>query len=182
MNTDHILADRLKQLRLKQAWSLDQLSAQSGVSRATLSRMENAEVSPTAHTLGRLCAVYNLTLSRLMMMVEASETPFLPRDEQPVWEDTRTGFVRRAVSPPSENMMCEILECTLAAGAQISYPRPARSGLEHHLVMLGGELTLEVDDTTFQLKPGDCLRYRLTGASTFSAHKSLGCKYHLVIV
>ena len=36
-----------------------------------LSRMENAEVSPTAQVLGKLCAVYGLTTSRLLYMVES---------------------------------------------------------------------------------------------------------------
>ncbi len=182
MNSDIVLARRLKELRLKQDWSLDQLAEQSGISRATLSRMENGDVSPTAHALGRLCAAYSLTLSRLMMMVETSDAPFVPREQQPVWEDPKTGFVRRSVSPPTENMMCEVLECTLSPGATITYPKSPKAGLEHHLVLLSGELTLEIEGTTYDLKTGDCLRYRLVGSSTFDAHKSRGCKYHLVIV
>lgn len=182
MNADTILAARLKELRLQQDWSLDHLSEQSTISRATLSRMENGEVSPTAHALGKLCAAYGITLSRLMMMVENQDTPLLRREEQPVWEDTQTGFIRRSVSPPSENLICEVLECTLSPGAKITYPKPSKPGLEHHLVLLSGELSLEVEETTYELEPGDCLRYRLFGSSKFEAHKSRGTKYHLIIV
>ena len=49
------LAQRLRELRHERGWSLDELAARSGVSRATLSRLENNEVSPTAAVLGRLC-------------------------------------------------------------------------------------------------------------------------------
>lgn len=182
MNTDESLAARLKELRLKQAWSLDQLSEQCNLSRATLSRIENGEVSPTAHALGRLCATYSLTLSRLMLMVETDDTPLLRRNDQPVWEDKKTGFVRRSLSPPSDTLMGEVLECTLAPGAKITYPQPPKPGLEHHLVLLSGDLSLEVEGTTYDLTPGDCLRYRLFGSSTFKAHKSRGAKYHLIIL
>lgn len=182
MNADQSLAARLKDLRLKQAWSLDQLAQRCKLSRATLSRIENGEVSPTAHALGRLCATYSITLSRLMLMVETSDTHLLRRADQPVWEDKKTGFVRRSISPPSDSLMCEVLECTLAPGAKITYPQPPKAGLEHHIVLLSGELSLEVEGTAYDLTPGDCLRYRLFGSSTFEAHKSKGAQYHLIIL
>lgn len=182
MTTDESLAARLKELRLKQEWSLDQLSEQCNLSRATLSRIENGDVSPTAHALGRLCATYSITLSRLMLMVETDDTPLLRREDQPVWEDKKTGFIRRSISPPSDSLMCEVLECTLAPGAEITYPQPPKAGLEHHLVLQSGELSLEVEGVPYELMPGDCLRYRLSGSSTFKAHESRGAKYHLIIL
>ena len=42
------LADRLRELRRERGWSLDDLASRSGISRATLSRMEKADVSSTA--------------------------------------------------------------------------------------------------------------------------------------
>ena len=67
---DRRIAQRLKALRQERGWSLDELAGLAGVSRATLSRLENADVSPTAAVLGKLCAAHGLTMSRLMMMVE----------------------------------------------------------------------------------------------------------------
>jgi len=46
--SDQALALRLSELRLRQGWSLDDLAARTGISRATLSRIERAETSPTA--------------------------------------------------------------------------------------------------------------------------------------
>ena len=48
VDLDRRIAQRLKALRLARGWSLDELAGMAGVSRATLSRLENAEVSPTA--------------------------------------------------------------------------------------------------------------------------------------
>ena len=48
------LAERLAALRTAAGWSLDELATRSGVSRATLSRLERAETSPTATLLSRL--------------------------------------------------------------------------------------------------------------------------------
>src|SRR5215510_865195 len=98
---DRRIAQRLKSLRGERGWSLDELAKRSTVSRATLSRLENAEVSPTASVLGKLCAAHGLTLSRLMRMVEEDFPPLVRRDAQPVWIDPENGFRRRSISPPA---------------------------------------------------------------------------------
>ena len=117
---------------------MDELARRSSISRATLSRLENAEVSPTASVLGRLCAAYGMTMSRLMQMVEVDFAPLLRRAAQPVWTDPETGFRRRSVSPPARSLAAEVLECELEPGTRIAYDRPPRPGLEHHLLLAGG--------------------------------------------
>ncbi|MEI2386407.1 XRE family transcriptional regulator [Breoghania sp. JC706] len=161
------IAERLKSLRSERGWSLDALSAFSGVSRATLSRLENGEVSPTTAILARLCAAHSMTLSRLMLMAEETFAPLVPRAEQPEWEDAGAGFRRRSVSPPATALSGEVLECRLAPGADIAYDAPPREGLEHHLVLIEGALAVTVDGETHHLSPGDCLRYRLVRESRF---------------
>lgn len=176
------IAQRLKVLRSERSWSLDDLARKSGISRASLSRLENAEVSPTAQVLGKLCAAFELTLSRLMLLVEDGFPPLLRADEQLIWTDAETGFRRRAVSPPSQALRGEVLACELRAATQIAYEKPPRPGLEHHLVMLEGELSLTVDGERHLLKSGDCLRYKLDGASLFETPAETGARYFLFLV
>ncbi|MEH0071159.1 helix-turn-helix transcriptional regulator [Pannonibacter sp. Pt2-lr] len=97
---DQQIALRLRQLRQEKGLSLDQLAALSGVSRATLSRLENAEVSPTTAVLAKLCTAHGLTLSRLMQMAEEAFPAVVRREAQPVWTDPETGHRRRVISPP----------------------------------------------------------------------------------
>ena len=52
------LARRLRLERDSRGWSLAQLAEQSGVSKATISKIERAEVSPTAVILVRLAAAF----------------------------------------------------------------------------------------------------------------------------
>lgn len=179
---DDRIGDRLRALRMGRGWSLDDLAERSGISRATLSRLENAEVSATAAVLGKLCAVHGLTVSRLMLMVEDRFTAAIRRDDQPLWSDPDVGFTRRAVSPPAQTLAGEVIESRLAPGARISYDKPPRPGLEHHLVMTGGELTITVDGQTHQLGEGDCLRYQLQGPSLFEASRECGARYLLFMV
>src|SRR5215472_5124003 len=142
---DRRIAQRLRSLRSERNWSLDELARRSSVSRATLSRLENAEVSATASVLGRLCAAYDLTVSRLMYMVEDDFAPLVPRGTQSVWTDPEVGFRRRSVSPPAQTLAGEVLECELEPGVRIAYERPPRQGLEHHLLLTHGKLAVSVD-------------------------------------
>ena len=182
ISLDTRIAQRLRGLRAERGWSLDELSKRSAVSRATLSRLENAAVSATASVLGRLCAAYGLTMSRLMHMVEDDFAPLVHRDAQPVWTDPSVGFRRRSVSPPAGTLAGEVLECTLDPGTRVAYDRPPRQGLEHHLILLDGRLETEVGGQTHDLRPGDCLRYQLHGPSTFCTPADRGARYHLFIV
>ena len=179
---DDRLAERLRSLRAKHDWSLDERAQRCGVSRATLSRLENAEVSPTASVLGRLCAAYSVPMSRLLAMVEKDFEPLVPAGEQPCWEDPETGFRRRKISPPAETLNAEVLECDLPPGTRLAYPDTPRPGLEHHLYMLSGHLTLSVDGQQHRLSKGDCMRYQLHGPSVFETSKSQSAKYILVMV
>lgn len=181
-DTDHRLARRLKSLRSERGWSLDELAGRSAVSRATLSRLENAEVSPTASVLGKLCAAYGLTMSRLMRMVEDDFTPLVRRSEQIVWNDASVGFRRRSISPPAQPLAGEALECALDPGARIAYDLPPRPGLEHHLILLEGRLSVSLDGHNHDLLPGDCLRYQLFGPSVFATGEACGARYILFIV
>lgn len=179
---DDRMAERLKTLRAEQGWSLDELSKQCGVSRATLSRLENAEVSPTAAVLGKLCSAYKLTMSRLMAMVESDFAPLIPRDQQSRWEDPETGLIRRMVSPPAQTLRAELLECVLPAGKRIEYTNPPQPGLEHHIFVLDGYLELTVDGQLHPLHKGDCLRYQLHGPSIFETGNDTFAKYILIIL
>ena len=175
------LARRLHELRMERGWSLEELAAQSGVSRATLSRIENNEVSPTAVVLGRLCAAFELTMSRLLADVESDHPALVPQKAQPVWIDPETGFRRRSISPPSPDFECEFLQCELQPGAQIAYPLPPRQGLEHHLYLESGALEMNVNGSVYRVSEGDCLRYRLHGASSFKVLNRRAARYFLVV-
>jgi transcriptional regulator with XRE-family HTH domain len=175
-----VLARRLSELRRARGLSLAALAGASGVSRATLSRMEKAEVSPTTETLARLCAVYGITLSRLLAEVEPQFTARLPAEAQPVWRDAEAGFTRRALSPPAADLAVELAEISLDPGAVLDYPAPTRSGGERHLAMRAGALRLTLGETTHLLGPGDTLRYREVGPARFAAGPE-GARYILVL-
>ena len=166
---DRRLADRLQRLRAQRGWTLEDLSTRSGVSRATLSRLERGETSPTASLLNRLCAAHGLSMSRLLAEVEARPVRRLALAEQASWRDPASGFVRRMVSPPSAGFAGELIAAELPAGACVPYDLASVPGLEHHLLLLDGALTVTLDGEPHAMQPGDSLRYRLWGPTVFEA-------------
>ncbi|MEP3245247.1 MAG: helix-turn-helix domain-containing protein [Sneathiella sp.] len=176
------LSARLKELRSDKGWSLERLAEFSGISRATLSRIENANVSPTTDILGKLCTVYAMSLTRLMASIEDDYAPLIRPHEQKIWTDKASGFSRRSLSPPAGSLAAEVIHCILEPGASLSYDAPPITGQEHHLVMQEGELLLIVEGKKYELKAGDCLRYQLFGATAFKADDVTGAKYLMVLV
>ena len=175
------LAARLATLRAERGWSLDQLAERSGVSRTTLSRLERAETSPTAALLGKLCTAYGRTMSRLIAEVEEQPALLVRAGEQVVWTDPETAFRRRLVSPPAAGFDAELVEGTLPAGAVIAYAAPGMAGIEQHIWMLAGRLDLTVEGVKHSLTQGDCVRFRLFGATRFEAIGPEDARYILVV-
>ena len=64
----------------------------------------------------------------------------------------------------------------------MSFDASPIAGLEHHLWMLEGSLTLEVDGSRFRLREGDCLRYLLAGPTRFQGTGKRGARYLVAIV
>src|SRR5258705_11716617 len=96
------LAHRLRLERDSRGWSLADLAERSGVSKATISNIERAEVSPTAVVLVRLASAFDLTLAGLMLRAEGQGERLSRAGEQPIWRHPQTGYIRKQIfSPPN---------------------------------------------------------------------------------
>jgi transcriptional regulator with XRE-family HTH domain len=176
------VAHRLSVLRAERGWSLEQLARQTGISRATLSRLERCELSPTASMLCRLCTVYGWTLSRLMADAESNAPQLIRALEQESWTDPETGYQRRILSPPGPGLHGELVEIRLPQGACASFDNSPVPGLEHHLWMLEGGIEVVVSGKRLRLNPGDCLRYVLDGPSRYECKGRRDARYVLALV
>jgi transcriptional regulator with XRE-family HTH domain len=176
------IAQRLARLRAERGWSLDALADRTGISRATLSRLERSELSPTAAMLDKLCTVYGWTLSRLMVEAETRPPNLVAAADQAEWKDPESGYRRRAVSPPAAGLRGELVVVHMPAGASVSFDASPIAGVEHHLWMLEGSLTLEVEGSLFRLRAGDCLRYVRAGPTRFHSTGNREARYVVAIV
>ncbi len=176
--TDRLAAE-LASLRAARGWTLDQLAERSGVSRAALSRLEHAEVSPSAEVLARLCAAHGLRLSRLMAQVETGFSAVVPVEDQPQWRDPDRPVNRRVISPAAQGLSGEVQECRFGPGTVLDLPAPAQPGQEHHMVMMQGQLRVTIEGETHNIEHGDALRFHLTGPLRLEVTGDKGVRYFL---
>lgn len=174
------LAHHLRGLREDHEFTIAVLAQRSGVSKSTLSRIENGDVSPTAETLGKLASAYAMPISHLLTPLERGFQPLFRRGDQPIWRDPDHAFVRRNVSPPHGELSLELIESRLGEDQHIEYDAPAVPGQEHHILILSGRMNVTVEGKTFDLKKGDCLRYRLFGNTVFKTSNT-SCRYLIAL-
>lgn len=179
---DASLAARLTRLRQARGWSLEELTEQSGISRASLSRIERGETSPTAHVLGQLAAAYRMPMAAFFSGLEDPGEDLVSRADQPEWTDTGSGFRRRSVSPARAGYKGSVIEGTLPAGSKVTYSDTPIPGLEHHLLLRSGRLEVVLGGTSHELETGDCLRFKLTGGNSYRAPGPEDAHYILCVI
>ncbi|MBW8881668.1 MAG: helix-turn-helix transcriptional regulator, partial [Asticcacaulis sp.] len=89
------LARRIRLERDARGWSLADLAERSGVAKATISKIEREEMSPTAVILVRLASAFDLTLAGLLLRAEGEADRLSRAADQPQWRDPETGYLRR---------------------------------------------------------------------------------------
>lgn len=179
---DQDIGRRIGELRRARDWPLETLADRSGVSRATLSRIERGDTSPTAVVLGQLARAFELSMAELFGFGAPALDSRIARGDQPVWQDPDTGFRRRSVSPAASGFRGSVVEGTLPAGQTISYSVPPLPDLEHHLVLLEGALVMTIGAERHELQPGDCLRFRLNAANAYHAPGPGPARYLLTVI
>lgn len=178
---DARLAARLRLEREARGWTLAELAARSGVSRAMASKIERGEASPTAALLGKLATAFGLTLAQVFARTEAAGQIARAAD-QPAWRDPETGFLRRALSPPGAGPL-DLTWGELPPGAAVGYPAAAFALIaDQQVFVLDGALTLVLGDATHTLGRGDCLRFGPPLPSEFRNDSTLPCRYLVATV
>ena len=69
----HQIGDRIRFLRKERAWTLQGLSARSGISLSALSKIENAQVAPTFDTLTKVAQGLGVEFDALLSQASGSE-------------------------------------------------------------------------------------------------------------
>jgi transcriptional regulator with XRE-family HTH domain len=184
--------ERLRALRRVRGWSMDQLAAASGVSRAMISKIERGESSPTAALLGRLSAALELSVSELLSVAAdvGLETPSAAEaapgggrvrraPDVPQWRDPDTGYLRRQLSTPA--FPAAVTEVTLPPGARVPYPAGAYAFIAQLVWVLSGQLTLSDGPDRHLLAAGDTFELGPPRPREFGNETAEDCRYLVVV-
>jgi transcriptional regulator with XRE-family HTH domain len=169
--TSSRIAGRLRLERESRGWSLADLAERSGVSKATISKIEREEVSPTAVILVRLAGAFDLTLAGLLLRAEG-QGRLTRATEQPVWRDPGTGYLRKQVFSRPDHPL-EIIRVELPAGQRVVLPASSYVHIRQAVIIEAGERR--------ELGTGDCLGFGPPSEVTFANETTVWCVYVVVL-
>jgi transcriptional regulator with XRE-family HTH domain len=153
------LGDRVKDLRAKKGWTLDQLSAACGVSRSMLSQIERNGVNPTVAVALRIAQAFGIALGSL---VEAA--PVAPKIEVVRAGDRSTHFRSdkdcriRTLSPLHLEKDAEFYEIRLGPGGALR-SAPHFPGTREILTVHQGSVRVSSGGGAQELAAGDSAHY-----------------------
>jgi transcriptional regulator with XRE-family HTH domain len=145
--------------RTRLAWTLDDLAARSGVSKGMLSQVEQARTNPSVATICRLATAFGVSIASL---VEAPEVPSarVVRAQEAVtlWTGEQAGSTARLLVGSGTSQQVELWDVRMLAGdgyASEGHP----SGTRELLLVIEGELTLELDGDPHLVCAGDAIAF-----------------------
>lgn len=139
------LGERLKEIRLANQWTLEDVSQRTGLARSTLSKIENDQISPTFTAVQKLIQGLDIDLPQLLSTPKAQTRTMGRRDL------TRSGDGQRHPTPTYEH---ELLSHQLAQKRMIPFKtivRARRFGEFSEWVRHDGEEFLIVLDGSIML-------------------------------
>ena len=170
------LSQRIRLERDSRGWSLADLAERSGVSKATISKIERAEASPTAVVLVRLAGAFDLTLAGLMLRTEGHGERISRAADQPVWRDPESGYLRKQVFSRPDNPV-EIIRVEMPPSQRVTLPASSYVHIRQALWVLSGSLVVTEAGTRHVLATGDCLGFGPPAETTFANESNSTCTY-----
>ena len=161
-------------------WSLAEVAERSGVSKATISKIEREEVSPTAVILVRLAGAFDLTLAGLLLRAEGEGERLSRAADQPVWRDPATGYRRTQIFCRPDHPL-EITQIALPAGQRVVLPASSYVYIRQAVWVQTGELVILEGGDRHPLRPGDCLGFGPPSEVTLANETAAQCTYLVVL-
>jgi transcriptional regulator with XRE-family HTH domain len=156
--------DRVRELRRKRNWSLDELSEASGVSRSMLSQIERNRVNPTVAVAQSIAQAFGVPLGTLVD--GPAYTPSLDvirANDRTARFRTQSGSEKssceiRTLSPLHLEKRVEFYELRFVAGSALR-SAPHFTGTRELLTVTQGSLRVTSGAEACELHPGDSAYY-----------------------
>lgn len=152
------VAELVKQARKERNWTLDELAARSGVSRAMLSQIEACKTNPTIAVLWKISTAFGVNFSALLGEDIKQDVNLIRREEMRVLSSSDGKFQSRPLFPQVSQRKAEFYELRLAPGAKSEGP-PHPPGTRENLVVVKGQLVVWVSEVAFEVAEGDAIDF-----------------------
>lgn len=157
MNINLIIAENLKRLRNERNLSLGRLSELADVSKVMLSQIEKGETNPTINTIWKIAAGLNIPYTSLLE--QQQRNTIVVKKSNAISQQTMNEEYRLyCYYPNTPQRNFELFQMELDEGCRYtSVGHPEKS--EEYLMVLEGQLTLEVNNETYHLDTDDTISF-----------------------
>jgi len=156
---DSGLGNRVKELRQKRGWTLDELSAACGVSRSMLSQIERNGVNPTVAVALRIAQAFGIALGTLVdAPPPAAKIDVVRADDQSTHFRSDKDCRIRTLSPLHLEKAVEFYELRIRPGGAIR-SAPHFAGTREILTVHQGAVRVISGGAAQDLRPGDSAYY-----------------------
>ncbi len=173
------LGQRIRQLRSKQGWTLDDLAERSGVSRAMLSKLERGETNPTLVVAVKIGLAFGMTASQLIGVEERREAVRIPKDRRLSFRDPETGFERQ-VFPALEGRALEFVRHVIPESSGSGELPALKQGTEKYLLMEQGKVRARIGSQEYLLEEGDLFYFVADVPQQFENVGAGVCSYFVI--
>lgn len=161
MSLEEIIAIRVREYRLGKRISMAELAQRIGMSKAMLSKIENAQTSCSLSTLSRLAEALEIPVTALFRGVDAErEAVFTPANHgsRIVRRGSNVGHLYEQLgSLRGEHKRMEPLMVTLTEASEV-FPLFQHAGTEF-IYMLEGVVVYGHGESRYEMHPGDSLQF-----------------------
>ena len=172
----------VRRQRTRLAWTLEELAARAGVSKGMLLQVEQARTNPSVATICRLATALGVSVATLVEAPEMPSARVVRADEAvTLWAGSREGSAARLLVGSGTSQQVELWDVRMQPGdgyASEAHP----SGTRELLMVIDGELTLELDGSSHLVGPGDAVAFV---ADRPHAYRNLGgspLRYSLSVI
>ena len=153
------VAEGLKHFRKVRGLSLDDLATRSGVSRAALSQIEGTRTNPTLSVLWKVAVGLDVPFHELLGVAEDGSAKVLRAGDSPPLKSGDGRMESRLLSPGGSAPDLEIYDLRFLPKA-VHRSEPHGRGTLETLVVLTGALRLLVEQSEYELLPGDTIFFK----------------------
>lgn len=151
------LAERVRELREQHGLSLSQLSARSGVAKATLFKVESGRTNPTLETLVSIAETFDVAVQSLIDVTPKNEVDVVRAGEgQDISDDASTGRIIRNQVIGAGTL--EVHHQTFLSGRSFT-SAPHGTGSREHVYVISGKISVGPVGAEESLDTGDYAVY-----------------------
>lgn len=160
-----IIGNKLKIIRNTRNLTLDEVSKITGVSKAMLGQIERGQSNPTVSTLWKIANGLKVSFS-LFIEENQNDLQIIHQNEvTPIIEDNKKMSLY-PIFPFDVNKSFEIFTIELNPGCN-HISNPHNDGVEEYIIVTEGEIVIDIDSKSFELKKGDSIRFIANKSHTY---------------